>query len=238
VIFDVLANRCGLGEDASVLEIGPGTGQATAALLERGAFPLIAVEPDPGFASYLARRFGAYVDVRNIPFEELDIPARSISIAASATAWHWVEQEQGLGKLAHVLKPGGWWAAWWTAFHDPLRHDPLSEALSPLLSRLPSPDVQGGYAAPAEFAFDTEARIQDLDATGAFVDLNIQEFRWTLDLDPRGARALYGTFSRIVGLPGNMKDRVLGMIERVVEGRFGGSVSLPVVTILYTARRA
>lgn len=236
-IFDVLTGRCGLGEGTATLEIGPGAGQATAELLARGAAPVTAVEPDPRLAAYLAERFGERVDVRNVRFEDAVIPADSVSLAVSATAWHWVDQGIGLGAVARALKPGGWWAAWWTVFHDPTRSDALYEALLPILSELPSPPIPSGSKTPSAFAFDKETRTADLNAANSFQNIGVEEYRWTLDLDPPGARKLYSTFARILALPERERENVLCKIESIVEDEFNGSAQRSVVTILYTAQR-
>src|SRR6516162_1019227 len=52
-VFATLVERCGLADGKSVFEIGPGTGTATRRLLDLGARPLIAIEPDPRLAAYL-----------------------------------------------------------------------------------------------------------------------------------------------------------------------------------------
>ena len=52
-VFDTLSRRCGLGPGARVLEIGPGTGQATVPMLDRGA-AVTAIEA----GASLARRRG------------------------------------------------------------------------------------------------------------------------------------------------------------------------------------
>ena len=57
-VYDVLRERCGLGAGTKVLEIGPGTGQATRRLLELGADPLVGIEPDGALADLLRERFG------------------------------------------------------------------------------------------------------------------------------------------------------------------------------------
>ena len=44
-VYDRLV-RCGLRPGVRVFEIGAGTGKATRRLIERGADPLVAVEPD------------------------------------------------------------------------------------------------------------------------------------------------------------------------------------------------
>jgi SAM-dependent methyltransferase len=236
-LFDVLTDRCGLREGTATLEIGPGAGQATAELLARGAAPVIAVEPDPKLAAYLAERFGDRVDVRNVRFEDADILADSVCLAVSATAWHWVDQEVGLGAIARALKSGGWWAAWWTVYHDPTRSDALYEALLPVLNKLPSPPIPSGSKTPSAFAFDKKTRTGDLNAADSFQNIDVEEYRWTLDLDPLGARKLYSTFARILALPERERENVLRKIESIVEGEFNGSAQRPVVTILYTAQR-
>lgn len=45
-LFDHLVAVCGLGPGTATVEIGPGAGQATVELLERGATRLMLVEPD------------------------------------------------------------------------------------------------------------------------------------------------------------------------------------------------
>jgi 16S rRNA A1518/A1519 N6-dimethyltransferase RsmA/KsgA/DIM1 with predicted DNA glycosylase/AP lyase activity len=52
-VFDVPCERCGLTPNAVTFEIGPGTRTATRRLLELGASPLVAVEPDERLAAFL-----------------------------------------------------------------------------------------------------------------------------------------------------------------------------------------
>ena len=54
-VYEILVERCGLGPGTSVLEVGPGTGQATRRLLELGADPLVAIEPNEDLARLPAR---------------------------------------------------------------------------------------------------------------------------------------------------------------------------------------
>src|SRR6185312_15536124 len=57
-VFDVLADTCGLAPGVDVVEIGPGVGQATLPLVQRGA-RVVAVEPGPALAEQLRRRVPA-----------------------------------------------------------------------------------------------------------------------------------------------------------------------------------
>jgi phospholipid N-methyltransferase len=54
-VFATLVERCGLADGRAVFEIGPGTGTATRRLLDLGARPLIAIEPDLSLAAYLRK---------------------------------------------------------------------------------------------------------------------------------------------------------------------------------------
>ena len=56
---DAIVEAAGIGPDSTVLEVGPGTGILTAALLERGA-QVLAVEMDRGLAALLRETLGAH----------------------------------------------------------------------------------------------------------------------------------------------------------------------------------
>jgi SAM-dependent methyltransferase len=236
-LVDTLTARCGLAPGTPTVEIGPGTGQATVDLLARGASPLTVVEPDPALASYLREHFGDRITVAEGRFEEVDLTPGSVQLAASATAWHWVDQDVGLPSIARLLAAGGWWSCWWTLFHDPDAPDDLFRALEPILDPLPTlqGERKGGRA--GGFALDRQARTADLARTGAFETPHVDHFRWTLELDAGRARSLFGTFSPILALPPAERERVLDQIVDVVELRLGGRVMRSCLSILYTARR-
>jgi SAM-dependent methyltransferase len=237
-IFEILSTRCGLGPGIATLEIGPGPGQATGELLARGASPLVAVEPDLQLAAYTSTRFGGAVDVRRTTFEEADLAPASFALATAATSWHWVDQEAGLAKVATVLAPGGWWAAWWSVYHDPDEPDELHRALAPLLEPIPSHVLPGRDGSTSGFILDRESRLADLNAAGAFEETRVDEIEWSLELDQERARALFATYSSILALPSEEQERVLSEIERIVAEGFGGRVERRSATILYTARRS
>lgn len=113
-VYETLARRCGLGPTTQVLEIGPGTGLVTRPLLREVAH-VTAVEPDLSMASYLRdAAASANLDVVPSSFEEADVGRARFDLAVAATSFHWVDQEVGLSKLGHTLRPGGWATLWWT----------------------------------------------------------------------------------------------------------------------------
>ena len=69
-VFDILVERCGLRTGARVLEIGPGVGQATLPMLDRGAV-VTAVEPGPSLARRLSERTaGRTIEILVSKFED------------------------------------------------------------------------------------------------------------------------------------------------------------------------
>jgi phospholipid N-methyltransferase len=74
-VYQVLCERCGLGTGTATFEIGAGTGTATRRLLELGADPLIAIEPDARLAAYLGElsasgQVGGASGVHSLPLWE------------------------------------------------------------------------------------------------------------------------------------------------------------------------
>lgn len=234
-VYDILRERCRVGPGSKVLEIGPGTGQASRRLLELGADPLVAVEPDPALADFLHAALGDRVELRVTALEDAELEPDAFDLAAAASSFHWVEEELALAKLAAALRPGGWIALWWTVFGDETRPDPFRRAVEPLFEGIPH-----GPSAPQEgrpsFALDAERRLEALASAG-FDELRHDVVRWSREWNTAGIRSLYSTFSPISVLEPEHRTAFLDSIARVAEREFGGRVEKPLVTSLYTARR-
>src|SRR5688500_11401119 len=79
-----------LPPEPAIVEIGPGTGQATRDLLARGAV-VHAIEIGPAMAAKLRSNLPSdHLAVSVGDFEEIDIAAESAEAVFAATAYHWV----------------------------------------------------------------------------------------------------------------------------------------------------
>lgn len=231
-IFDILQHRCGLRSHTVTFEVGAGTGIATRRLLDLGANPLIAVEPDERLANFLEETIpDKALKVIPTPFEDALMDEDSFDLGVSATAFHWLNEEQGLKKAAGLLKPGGWWAMVWNVYGDPSREDPFHEATKALLDGPSSPSE----ADRVPFALDVEARMTALQQTGAFDIIEHRSEPWTLILDADQTVALYATYSNI-----NIRsdrEAVLAELGHIARTKFKDRVTRNIVTSLYIARR-
>ncbi len=243
VLYDLLERRCGLGPARTVLEIGPGTGIATRELLRRGAGPMTLVEADPRLARYLSVRLRGLegrCSVVNAAFETARLPSRSFDLVVAASSFHWLPPRRGLRKIARLLRPGGWWAAWNNHHGDPFRSSPFHAALQPLYDELRGPR-RGTYdesGRARELARRESAeRLRAVREVGGFERLSRADLRWTVTLPAARAVALWATFSDVATLAPRRRRRFLMAVGRLVRERFGGQVTFPMVTPLYTARR-
>lgn len=234
-VYEVLVGRCGLRPGVAVLEIGPGTGQATRRLLDLGAAQLVAIEPDPSLAAYLRESLGDRIEVHDAALEDARLPAGTFDLEVAASSFHWVDEETGLAELHAALRPGGWLAMWWTLFGEPGKPDAFILATSPLLAGLHASPTSGQEGRP-KHALDTEARFAALGTAG-FVGAEHEVVRWSVSWDTAGIRALYSTFSPIARLDDEQRSEILDGVARIAELDFGGRVERTLLTSLYTARR-
>ena len=232
-VFEILRSRCGLKHDTLTFEIGAGTGLATRRLLDFGANPLIAVEPDDRLAIFLRETNpDNALSVIVSPFEDAILPETNFDLGISATAFHWLKEEPALTKVAKLLRPGGWWAMVWNEFGDPNRSDPFHEVTKVLLDGPYSPAAGGGLL---PFSLDVKARLGALEGTGAFDVVEHRAEPWSLILDPDQIVALYATYSNINVRPD--RDAVLAELGRIARTEFNGCVTRNMITSLYIARR-
>ncbi len=99
---------------ARVVDIGAGTGIATALLQGRGA-DVLAVEPGAGMAAELRRAHPCIPLVRG-DGNALPLADASADLITCAQAWHWTDPARALPEALRVLRPGGALALWWNMY--------------------------------------------------------------------------------------------------------------------------
>ena len=160
------------------------------------------------------------------------MPGASFDLGVCATAFHWLQEDLALGKVAKLLRPTGWWAMVWNVFGDAQRADPFHEATKHFLQGPESP-AEGKEGIP--FALDAESRIAALKRTDAFDRIEHQTCAWSLVLNADQTAALYRTYSNI-----NIRadrEAVIAELRRVAREEFDDRVTRNMTTSLYVARR-
>jgi SAM-dependent methyltransferase len=207
-----------------VVELGPGTGQATGPLLQAGA-SVTAVEPGGALADRLRRRWPE-ATVHVATAESVALPPSAFELAVAATAVHWFDLGVVLPKLHRALVPGGHFAVWRTAFGDP------SVAVSPFRERVAA--ITGRRAGepprPGPGELDTEAWAGRLTESGHFTPTLVEHFHWDIELRTDQVRDLFTTFS-------NWNAAEVDEAARAVDD-LGGRVVEHYVTPLIVLERA
>ncbi|MFJ3987030.1 class I SAM-dependent methyltransferase [Streptomyces fungicidicus] len=111
-LFDAIEELTGRPlAGARVVDVGAGTGMATARLLARGA-DVIAVEPGAGMAAEFRRALPGVPVVRG-DGNALPLAAHCADLLTYAQAWHWTDPVRAVPEAVRVLRPGGALALWW-----------------------------------------------------------------------------------------------------------------------------
>lgn len=235
-LFERLAARLGLGANSRILEIGPGTGQATRRLLELGVGSLTAVEPDARLAEHLSDTLGKTSGNRLrlvvSRFEAAPLPPGGFDAAIAASSFHWVDPQTGLARIRALLEPGGHFAPWWNVFHDMSGATEWSRAIRPLFDALVMPP---SFVGDSHYSLDVAARTAELAGAG-FTDIEHLLFRRPVRLTAERVRAFYASFSPVLRLPAAERSAWLDRIGAIVDRAFGGAVDHEVLTSFYACR--
>jgi SAM-dependent methyltransferase len=110
-VYDLLDGASGGLAGKSVADGGAGTGIVSRQLIGRGA-RVVAFDPGSGM---LRRAIAHSPQLPVVVADGAQVPFRSSSleVICFGQSWHWLNQELGAQEAARVLRPGGWWAAWW-----------------------------------------------------------------------------------------------------------------------------
>lgn len=229
-LYDAIADYA--GPAASLLEIGPGTGLATQALLDRFAPErLVAVEADPSMAEHLA---GLDIDPRLqiVTGDFLAVPlAGGFDLATCAAAFHWLQPGPALARLRQLIRPAGSVALWWNSYRQIGIGDPFADRVTPLLDgiSLPPSEGHGGH-----YSLDVDLHRATLTRAG-FIRFEPHLFRRERIIDLAALRALYGSYSYVRALPERQRDELLDAIVALGRREFGDRVPNVVLSALYLA---
>lgn len=107
-LFSDLIAYAGIDASKSVLEIGPGTGQATDPILATGC-EYRAIELGEHLADFLKRKYGKMPNFNlvNDDFITYDFRDQKFDMIYSAATIQWIPEEIAFAKTYALLKPGG-----------------------------------------------------------------------------------------------------------------------------------
>jgi hypothetical protein len=220
-LVDHLLDRTGA---RSIVEIGAGTGKATALFARRGC-TLTALEPGANLAAVLRANVPTATVVETT-FEAWPESPHDLVIAAQA--WHWVDPAVRYVKAARVA-PALAIITNEKAMLDEALRDELDACYGRHASHL---DEKPGDRVAAKHAmFGGE-----LAASGCFAEIDVRLFPWTAHYPVRAYIDLLDTYSDHIVLPDAQRLALYADIAGVID-RHGGSIEIPYVAMLFLAFR-
>ncbi len=127
LLADII-NYSKLDNSMKALEIGIGTGQATAPVIKTGC-DLTAIELGENLAEYSKAKFSSFDNFKviNADFESYSTAPNQYDLIYSATAFHWIPEHIGYPKVFDLLKPKGTVALFWN--RPSRRNDAMHEGI-------------------------------------------------------------------------------------------------------------
>ncbi|HEY6537527.1 MAG TPA: class I SAM-dependent methyltransferase [Candidatus Dormibacteraeota bacterium] len=230
--FDEVMEFGTLSPGDLALEVGGGTGRATLPLAARG-LRVTALEPSPAMADVLRQKTKSLpgVEVEVASFEDWPLPVVGFDLLVSAQAWHWVRPEVAFVKASQALRPGGCLALLWNSPSEgDAEGDPIRTAIDQVYRR----EAPGLVAQPPGDVSDD--RRPEIEASGLFLRIRREEYRWSLDYSAAEYMGLLETQSDHRLLSPDSRQRLLDGIAVVIVGQ-GGRLRVDYRTQLYLAMR-
>jgi len=204
---DGLLDPLPLEPDATVLDLGAGTGKLTRVLARRYR-RVIAVEPLDGMRAILERVVPA-ADSFAGAAESIPLPDASVDGVFVGQAFHWFANEEAVTEIARVLRPGGVLCVTW---NEPDEPSPLPEPYRAYLRALHAPSPE---------AIRSEPSWSEVIARGPFGELHEAAVAHEQEQDRDGVLAFAQSVSWIAHRPDEERQRIMRDLDTLLPaGRF------------------
>jgi SAM-dependent methyltransferase len=221
-----------LPSQPEIVEVGPGTGQATKDLLARGA-SVLAIEIGPATAARLRSNLPSdRLRVAVGDFEVIEIAAGEADAVFSATAYHWISREAETDRPAAILRPGGLMAIVDIIQVNSPEDAGFFAAAQPIYERYGQGHT--GPPAPTRESVDPTIRAV-LDVDRRFDCVDVRKYDWDQTYSASDYRNLMLSYSGTQMMEESDRVGLLDDMESFIRNDFGGVVTRPLVVTLTTA---
>jgi len=220
-LFDTLIRTARPGKNSNLLEIGPGTGQATEPLARRG-YAITAVELGPALANAARSALKKYPQVRIITgaFEEAKLPLAFFDLVYAASAFHWLRPGIKFTKPHKLLKPSGYLAIISTShISDEAGDDFFFASQSIYRKYKPGGSFDKNFRLPRITGLKPDTMDNEF-----FTPVSCDIFPLSIPYTGAGYVRLLRTYSPTLSMPPDNRTSFLRNISRLINAEFGGSI--------------
>jgi SAM-dependent methyltransferase len=215
-----------------VLEIGPGTGQATRALAERG-FEIVAVELGAELAVLARQKLAAYPNVAIVDGDfESWTPDGPFGAVVAFTSFHWIDPASRYSRAASLLQPGGVLAVTEVSHVRAQNDDPFwLEVQDDYDAVVPDPDNR-----PPPQAAEVGDLRAEMESSGLFAEVDVHRYLWRVTYGADDYIDLLRTYSPNIARDPLISNELLGRIRRRLERREDPHVTKTYLATMNVAR--
>lgn len=220
-LFEVLFDKANLNEDSKILEIGPGTGQATMPLARKG-LDILAVELGSNLAKHTRRNLKDFSNVKvvNNSFEQIELKNNSFDLVYSATAFHWVAENVRYAKTFDLLKAKGKIGIISTNHVSDEQGDKFLEVSRAIYDKY----YPNRKSSSFQFPLTKDITAEYLD-TELFRPIHFQIFPVVVEYNAQEYRELLNTYSPTLVLSEDKRISFLEEIEGLINSKFSGHLT-------------
>ncbi len=221
-------------ESGRIIEIGCGTGQATA-LFARYPYQIISLEPGDRLAAIAEHNLKAFhnVEIVKSKFEDWCGEENAFDLMISAQAFHWLERDVAFAKAARLLKGSGALGLFWNRPDE--TGAPYREAFDDAYARY-APEMARPQADEALEGWINRQK-KEIESSGLFGPVLVRLYPWSLSYDKDEYLELLGTYSDHQRLSEQKQRALYRAIGEEIE-RLGGSIVKKYLAVSFFAKRA
>lgn len=229
-IFDTIIEVTQLADDARLLEIAPGTGQATRSLAERG-YDILAIELGDELTKIGQKAFEQFPKVQfiNADFETVEIPESHFDLVYIATAIHWINPDTRFCKPHQLLKENGHMAIIETRHISDDAGDEFFYAAQPIYRKYTSDKT-------THLPKLSDIKAYDIDEN-FFTQKCFKTFIVEVTYSARAHVQLLNTYSQILVMDNESRHAFLSDIETLINQEFEGTITMRYVFALTIGER-
>jgi trans-aconitate methyltransferase len=216
-----------LDDKKSVLEIGPGTGQATEPILKTGC-SYLAIELGENFTEDMKTKFGLHnnFQIVNADFEVYNFGKNRFDLVYSAATIQWIPEKIAFTKTYDILKNGGTLAMFMTHTDYKSPNEALYQKIQ---------EVYDAYFKP-ETPYDRHLEYKNVTNYG-FVDFERREYYETIEYSADDYISHISIMAPHLTLPEPYKSKFFTGVRDAILS-FDNKITLNNTIILYLVRKS
>ena len=236
-LFEWILATCQTLTTQLIIDVGCGTGKASAPLVGRG-YEILGLEPDPAMAAIAERELqeSGLFSIEQYTLNDWAGTTRKADLVIAGQSWYWTNPETRFERVAAMLKPEGWLCVFWN--RPEKREQPFDSAIDPIYAELAPEFKNKPYPVRlpgSKAAISAETPAEEIRVSGLFGPVKEFEMAWEVEISTHEHIQNLRTQSDHRMLPPSRLDNLLARVAEQID-LAGGSYLQPFTTHAYAAR--